>query len=710
MSELLLEIGTEEIPAGFIPKALAAMEGLLAKMLSDARLAPGKIKAMGNPRRLVLHVESLSGSQPDEVRTVTGPPKRAAFDASGNPTKAAEGFAKGQGVRVEDLKVIETDKGEYISATVEEKGLQATAVLSELLPRFILSIPFPKSMRWADREIRFARPIHWILAVFGGEVVHFELDGIKSGELTRGHRFLSPGVFRVKDFDAYIHQTRDNFTIVDPEVRHEMVRRQVEQAAASINAKALPDEGLLEEISFLVEYPVAVLGNFDREFLMLPKEVLVNSMREHQRYFALTDLHGALMPNFITISNTKAEDMDVVRAGNERVLRARLSDAGYFYEHDLKKPLSGRVDDLKKVVFQIKLGTTYEKVTRVVKLAEYAAGLLYKNEKITKDASRAAYLCKADLVTGMVYEFPNLQGIMGGEYARKTGENEEVSKAISEHYYPRFSGDSVPSTPAGTCVSIADKIDTIAGIFSIGKAPTGSEDPYGLRRSALGIIAMIYAGGFRISLKSLISQAVSLLSLTPRPPGEGQGVRVLKENKAAKTEAAPAAALHAAILDFFRQRVSGQLTVEGYAYDTTDSVLATHFDDILDVRERVMAISEFRKSGDFTAFIAAFKRVANIIPEGFRESLDEGLLSEPAEKDLYYHYKEIRDEVFSHIEGGRYGLALARIAGIRPFVDRFFEDVMVMDKDVRVKNNRLALMGLLAGMFLNIADIRKIVV
>ncbi len=710
MPELLLEIGTEEIPAGFIPKALAAMEELAVKMLSDARLSPGKIKAMGNPRRLILHVEDLAGRQPDEARTVTGPPKRAAFNDSGNPTKAAEGFAKSQGVRVEDLKVVETDKGEYISVTVEEKGAEAPEVLSELLPKFILSIPFPKSMRWADREIRFARPIHWILAIFGGEVVHFELDGIKSGELTRGHRFLSPGVFRVKDFDAYIHQTKDNFTIVDPDARREMVRRHVEEAAVSINARILPDEGLLEEISFLVEYPVAVLGNFDREFLVLPKEVLVNSMREHQRYFALTDAHGELMPNFITISNTRAEDMDVVRAGNERVLRARLSDARYFYEHDLKKPLSERVDDLKKVVFQIKLGTTYEKVTRVMKLAEYAADVLYKNEKITKDASRAAYLCKADLVTGMVYEFPNLQGTMGGEYAGKTGENEEVSKAIAEHYYPRFSGDSVPSTPTGTCVSIADKIDTICGIFSIGKAPTGSEDPYGLRRNALGIIAMIYAGGFRVSLKSLISQAVSLLSLTPRPSGEGHGVRALKEKKVARSEAAPAAALHAAILDFFRQRVSGQLTSDGYAYDTVDSVLATHFDDVVDARERVAAISEFRKSGDFPAFITAFKRVANIIPEGFAEQLDEGLLSEPAEEDLYYHYREIRDEVFGNIEAGRYGQALGRIAGIRPFVDRFFEDVMVMDKNRKTKNNRLALMGLLAGMFLNIADIRKIVV
>ncbi len=688
MPELILEIGTEEIPAGFIPKALAAMEELADKMLSDARLTHGKIKAMGNPRRLFLHVEDLPERQPDEVRVVTGPPKRAAFDAAGKPTKAAEGFAKGQGVGVEELKIIETDKGEYISVTVEEKGAQTAAVLSELLPRFILSIPFAKSMRWGDRDIKFARPIHWILALFGGEVVHFELDGVKSGELTRGHRFLSPGSFRVKDFVSYMHQTRDNYTIVDPDVRREMVRHQVEQAAASINAKALPDEGLLEEISFLVEYPVAVLGSFDREFLMLPKEVLVNSMREHQRYFALTDSKGVLMPNFITISNTKAEDMEVVRAGNERVLRARLSDAKYFYEHDLTRTLADRVDDLKKVTFQIKLGTTHEKVTRVVKLAEYIATELYKDDSVIKDASRAAYLCKADLVTGMVYEFPNLQGTMGGEYAARTGENEAVAKAITEHYMPRFSGDLVPSTPAGTAVSMADKIDTIAGIFSIGKAPTGSEDPYALRRSALGIIAMIYNGGFRLSLKPLISEAVSLLKV--------------------KDEAGTA--LQDTVLDFFRQRVSGQLTSEGYAYDTVDSVLATYFDDVIDARERVVAISDFRKSDGFPAFITAFKRVANIIPAGFQENLDEGLLAEPSEKDLYYHYREIKDEVFSNIESGRYAHVLDRIAGIRPFVDKFFDDVMVMDKDEAIKNNRLALLGLLAGMFLRLADIRKIVV
>ena len=657
-------------------------------MLSDARLTHGKIKAMGNPRRLFLHVEDLSERQPDEVRVVTGPPKRAAFDAEGKPTKAAEGFAKGQGVGVEELKIIETDKGEYISVTVEENGAQTAAVLSELLPKFILSIPFAKSMRWGDRDIKFARPIHWILALFGGEIVHFELDGVKSGELTRGHRFLSPGSFRVKDFVSYMHQTRDNLTIVDQDVRREMVRHQVEQAASSVNANVLPDEGLLEEISFLVEYPVAVLGSFDREFLMLPKEVLVNSMREHQRYFAMAGANGVLMPNFITISNTKAEDMEVVRAGNERVLRARLSDAKYFYKHDLARTLADRVDDLKKVVFQIKLGTTYEKVTRVVKLAEYIATELYKDDSVIKDASRAAYLCKADLVTGMVYEFPNLQGTMGGEYAAKTGENEAVAKAITEHYMPRFSGDFVPATAAGTAVSMADKIDTIAGIFSIGKAPTGSEDPYALRRSALGIIAMIYNGGFRLSLKPLISEAVSLLKVTDEAR----------------------AALQDAVLDFFRQRVSGQLTSEGYAYDTVDSVLATYFDDVIDARERVVAISDFRKSDGFPAFITAFKRVANIIPAGFEEKLDEGLLVEPAEKDLYYHYREIRDEIFSGIESGRYAQVLDRIAGIRPFVDKFFDEVMVMDKDEAIKNNRLALLGLLAGMFLRLADIRKIVV
>jgi glycyl-tRNA synthetase beta chain len=687
-NDLLLEIGTEEIPAGFIPGALSALEDMAGKALDDARLTHGAVRAMGNPRRLVLHVGDVAGQQPDSVRVVTGPSRKAAFDDAGNPTRAAAGFAKGQGVEVSSLTVQTTDKGEYVAATIEEKGQDAAVVLAALLARLILSLPFPKSMRWGDKEIRFVRPIHWILALLGSDVVHFEAGGIKSGNISRGHRFMSPGAFLVKDFSSYMHQTKDNYTIVDQDVRREMVRAQVEAAAVAMGAKVLPDEGLLSEVSCLVEYPVAVTGSFDKGFLELPREVLVNSMREHQRYFALVGADGRLMPNFITISNTRAEDMEVVRAGNERVLRARLSDAKFFFEEDMKRPLEDRVKDLKKVVFQEKLGTTYDKVQRVTHLAEYAALALYKDKETARLAKRAAHLCKADLVTGMVYEFPNLQGIMGAEYARRQGEKEEVARAIVEHYMPRFSGDDAPSTPAGTAVSVADKMDTIAGIFSAGKPPTGSEDPYALRRQALGIIAIIYKGGHRTSLKALIAKAIELLKVA-----DGEKEKLSDE-----------------VLEFFRSRVQNQLTTEGFLYDTVDAVLAREFDDIIDARDRVAALSEFRKAEGFAAFIIAFKRVANIIPEGFSGRLDPAALKETAEKELYGHYNDIKDEVHSLTGSGRYGEALQRIALVRPYVDKFFDGVMVMDKDTAVKDNRLALLSLLAGMFFGLADLKKIAV
>jgi glycyl-tRNA synthetase beta chain len=685
--ELLLEIGSEEIPAGFISGALGAMEELAAKALSSSRLEYAGLRAMGNPRRLVLHVSGISDMQPDSVREVLGPPKSAAYDKDGNLTKAATGFAKGQGVEVSSLSVKQTDKGDYICATIEEKGAPATEVLADLLPKFILSIPFPKSMRWGNRDIKFARPIHWILAILDGEVVPFEVDGVKSTNLTRGHRFMSPGVFRVKDFESYMHQAKDNYSIVDQDVRLEMVRSQVGRAAAELGATVLPDEGLLREVSFLVEYPLAVVGDFEKSFLSLPKEVLVNSMREHQRYFALEDSQGMLLPHFITISNTKAEDMDVVRSGNERVLRARLSDARFFFEEDMKKKLSERIDDLKKVLFQKELGTVYEKTQRIVKMSEYLSDTLFADPAVRDNAARAALLCKADLVTGMVYEFANLQGVMGCDYARRNGEREEVARAIAEHYMPRFSGDDVPSTQAGAVVSIADKMDTIAGIFSIGKLPTGSEDPYALRRQALGIIAIIYNGGFRTSLIGIISKAVEFLN----PAGD-------KEKLAAD------------ILEFFRQRVQNQLVSEGWEYDTVDAVLARGFDDIINAKDRVASLSEFRKAEGFEPFITAFRRVANIIPEGFSGRLDESILKVDAEKELYRHYLEIKDDVATHTENGRYLDALNRIAAIRPFVDKFFDDVMVMDKDDSVKNNRLSLMGLIAGMFFRIADLKKVAV
>lgn len=686
--ELLLEIGSEEIPAGFLPGALESLGELAGAALDGARLAHGGIKTFGNPRRMALIVEEVSERQPDAVREVVGPPKKAAYDADGNPTKAAAGFANSQGVDVGQLKIKATEKGEYICAVIDEPGRDAGEVLAEILPKLILSIPFPKSMRWMDLDIRYARPIHWLLALFGGDVVEFELDGVKSSNISRGHRFMSPGAFMVRDARSYLHQCEENFSILDPGKRRRMVEEQIKELSGSIGADVLPDEGLLVEVGNLVEYPVAVMGRFDKEFLNLPREVLVNAMREHQRYFALTDKDGYLMPNFITISNTRAEDMDVVRVGNERVLRARLSDARFFFEEDMARPFEDRAADLRKVVFQVQLGSVYDKVQRVVHLSEYIAGAIYADGDVAKHAKRAARLCKADLVTSMVYEFPNLQGTVGGDYAKRNGEHEEVAAAIAEHYMPRFSGDAVPRTKTGTVVSMADKMDTIAAIFSVGKPPTGSEDPYALRRQALGIISIIYNNGIRMSLMALIARAVELLKVGPDR----------------------SAALEADVLEFFRQRVSVQLTGEGFGYDSVDAVLAREFDDIIDSRNRVAALSGFRKAEGFGPFITAFKRVANIIPDGFEAELDPSRLTDPAEKELYGRFQEVRPVVREMIEDERYGEALDSIAAIRPAVDKFFDDVMVMDKDEAVRNNRLALMAELAGMFFRIADLKRIVV
>jgi glycyl-tRNA synthetase beta chain len=685
-TELLLEIGSEEIPAGFIPGALDSLGKLAESSLREARLAHGTITTLGNPRRLTLIIEDVSERQEDVIREVTGPPKKAAYDAEGRPTKAAEGFARSQGVDIGSLKVKATDKGEYLCAVIDEPGRAALEVMAEILPKLILSITFPKSMRWMDHEIRYARPIHWILALLGHEVIDFELDGVRSSNLSRGHRFMSPGAFMVQGAGSYLNQCADNYTILDPLERRRMVDKQISVLASSVGADVLPDEGLMVEVGNLVEYPVALMGRFDKEFLNLPREVLVNAMREHQRYFALTDKDGYLMPNFITVSNTKAEDMEVVRAGNERVLRARLSDARFFFEEDMAKTLDDRVPDLKKVVFQEKLGSVYDKVQRVVHLSEYVAETLYADHDVTKHAKRAAKLCKADLVTSMVYEFANLQGIVGGDYAHRNGEHEDVATAIREHYMPRFSGDRVPETKTGTAVSVSDKMDTIAAIFSIGKPPTGSEDPYALRRQALGVISIIYQGNIRMSLGALIARAVELL-------------KVKEDSKAS---------LEADILEFFRQRVNNQLSSEKFAYDIINAVLEREFDDIIDIKDRVVSLTEFRLTPEFAPFMTAFKRVANIIPDGFEGAVDEGLLTDGAEKELFAHYRSISGEVYSLIDGRRYMDALSTIATLRPYVDKFFDDVMVMDKDEKIRNNRLALLNLLAGMFFKIADLKEI--
>ncbi len=683
--EFLLEIGTEEIPSRFINPALQKMKELFAQLLASGRVSSnGEIKAYGTPRRLVLFAPELAERQEDVSKEITGPPKKVAFDSEGKPTKAALVFAEKNGIRVEDLSTRTTDKGEYIVARIDEKGGETIDWLKKVLPEFILSIPFPKTMRWMDKDIRFARPIHWLLALSAGSVVDFTLNGIKAGNLSRGHRFMSPGAFLVKDSRSYMLQLEPNYVVIDPEVRKQRIVKQIQELAESRGGSVLEDAGLVEEVANLVEYPVAVLGSFNKEFLRIPKEVLITAMREHQRYFSVIDKQGNLLPHFITISNTRAEDMDVVRAGNERVLAARLSDAAYFFDHDVKQPLAGRVEGLKKVTYQEKLGSIYDKTERVRKLSVYLAGLLAANDNI---AGRAAFLSKADLITGVVGEFPKLQGIMGKHYALLSGEDPRVADAILEHYLPRFAGDKLPASIEGVCVGIADRIDTIAGSFSVGLIPSGSEDPYGLRRQSVAILTMLFDRNKSLSLNGLVSEAVKGLGL--------------KKETARNVESAA--------LDFFRQRLAGMLVSDGIRSDVVDAALSAGFDEPLVAREKVKALDAWRTSQDYQPLVTALKRAGNILPKNFEGDIKKSFLKLDAERALYEAYMQIKDRVKEKTAKLDFRGALADIASLRKPVDAFFDTVMVMDKDADVKNNRLALLAGITGLFSGIADFSRLV-
>jgi len=684
MKELFLEIGTEEIPAGFIPKAMADMEALLTKELEHARIAFGDIRTLGTPRRLALVVKGLPAVQPDAEITAMGPARNVAFDAEGRPTRAAEGFARGQGVDVASLTLVTTEKGEYVAAVRKESGRPVPDLLAEILPRLIASIPFRKSMRWGDLDVRFARPIHWIVALFDGIVVPFTFGNIESGTISRGHRFMANHPFPVRDFTHYLEECERHFVIPDPERRQEIIRREIHRVAKVAGGHLLSDEGLLEEVSYLCEYPSAVHGTFSAEFLKVPREVLITSMRSHQRYFSIVDDAGKLLPGFITVNNTLTEDPSVVVKGNERVLRARLSDARFFFEEDQKVPLSTRVESLKNVVYQQKLGTSYEKMERFRALAEGLADLL--NPAVKEKTSRAAFLCKADLVSGMVGEFPEVQGIMGREYALIEGEDAEVATAIAEHYLPTQAGGQLPSSDIGAFVSMADKLDTICGCFGVGLIPTGSADPYALRRSALGIINIILDKGYRLSLEEQVDRALALLApkLT-RPADDVKGD----------------------LLEFFRGRFVN-LMADRYAADAVEAAVAAGCADLVDAAARIAALAEFKSHPDFEPLAVAFKRVGNIVKEGVDVAVDPTLFQDPAEGLLHDTVQEVAASVRGKIAAGAYLDALTEIATLRGPVDTFFDKVMVMAEDERVRTNRLALLTGIARMLGAIADFAKI--
>jgi glycyl-tRNA synthetase beta chain len=686
MKELLLEIGTEEIPAGFVPQALIDFESLVKKELETNRIDFNGVKTFGTPRRLVLLIESISERQKDVEVTKVGPSKQAAFDSEGNPTKAAIGFAKSQSVSVESLRVIQMERGEYICALRKETGRPTLELFSFILPKLILSIPFQKSMRWANVPIRFARPLHWILALFGGEVIPFEVGNVRSGDVTYGHRFMHPDPIRVKNFQSYLQKMREAFVIVDPVERKKMIGEGMVREGTKVSGKVLRDEELLNEVNFLVEYPVALCGNFDRSFLSLPREIIIHSMKEHQRYFPVEDEHGILLPHFVCISNTNPKDQKVVVKGNERVLKARLSDAAFFFQDDLKIPLENRLEQLKKVIFQAKLGTSYEKVMRFKELALFLGERV--DPKLREMIERVSLLCKGDLVTGMVGEFPKLQGIVGREYARLSGERPEVYEAIYEHYLPAFAGDRLPSHPVGDIVSIADKMDTIVGCFGVGLVPTGTADPFGVRRQALGIIRIILEKEYSVSLSELIEESG----------------RLLKE----KMER-PFSDVKEGVLDFFRVRYQNFLLDKEYPFDVIEAVVSTSFDELLDVQHRIDALKAAREWKDFESIVIGFKRAMNILKgTPYKMEMDPSFLSELAERNLYQAFIDAKEKVNRHLYKRDYQSALREMTRMKGPIDEFFDQVMVMVEDETIRNNRLGLLEGIGKLFLRIADFSKL--
>ena len=683
--ELLLEIGTEEIPAGFISKALGDIAISIRRELKANRIVHGEVMTLGTPRRLVLLVQEVADKQEDVESEKLGPPLHTAFDAKGKPTKAAVGFARGQGVGVEDLKVVERGKGEYLCAVKKEEGKSSSSLLAEILPRLIGSIPFPKSMRWSTINVRFARPIHWIVAVFDGVIIPFSFGGIESGNRSYGHRFMSPHAFEVRDFQTYERQIRSAFVIVDPQERRKMIEEGIAKVAKEVSGKVLSNQDLLEEVTYLVEYPTAVVGAFDGEFLALPREVVINAMEEHQRYFPIVDERGDLMPYFVCVCNTRTPNMETVKRGNERVLRARLSDAQFFFEGDTKEPLDRKVEALKGVIFQAQLGTSYEKVLRFKELALYLAGKFQPD--LREKVARAATLCKADLVTGMVGEFPNLQGVVGREYALISGEDEEVADAILEHYFPAFAGDRLPSGPIGDFISIADKADTIVGCFGIGLIPTGAGDPFALRRQALGIIRILVGKGYSLSLGEII----------------GKSLEMLEEKLTISSDET-----RNAVTDFLRSRFQNLLISEGYPFDVVEAAMSAHFDDPLECQGRIEAITRLKTEEELLALATSFKRVTHIAKGTSPAEVNASLLQDPSEKALFERYLQVKGEVEKSIGEKAYERALMEMMKLKGPIDDLFDSVLIMDEIREKRENRLALLGNITALFFRIADFSKL--
>lgn len=682
---LLLEIGVEELPSRFGQTTLDQIENNLSKLLKEERINFDNIEKYATPRRLTFVIKNLADKATDLEEEVKGPAKKIAVDADGNFTKPALGFMKSKGLDPENVYFKQLGNAEYLFGTIKQEGKHTSEVLKNIVPEAIKNVTFPKAMRWGGKNMRFARPIRWMVALLNNEVLDIDLEGIKSSNITRGHRFLGEKEFEVNSVEEYFEKLDKNFVVLDQHKRKEMIREQAIEVAKSLGGEVELDEDLLEEITFLVEYPTAFYGEFDEEYVKLPKEVVTTPMKEHQRYFPVLK-DGKLLPNFIAVRNGDSNRIDLVKAGNEKVLRARLADALFFYHEDTKKPLESFVDKLQTVVFQAKLGTVYDKTLRIEKLSQVILNELNMTES-KENTLRAAKLCKADLVTNMVFEFTELQGIMGRDYAQVSGENEEVCQGIFEHYLPRFAGDILPETNTGIALSIADKLDSIAGFFAIGIKPSGSQDPYALRRQALGILSILLDRKLSVNLNNLINAALDNYS----------NLEFNKEEVASQ------------IVEFFVERVKNLFKDLGIRYDVIDAVLNNNLDDISDIHTRALELNRWLQKDELVEMLTAFNRVSTLAEKATTDIVKEDLLKEDAEIKLYNGFKEIKSNVESLLLDKKYNEALDAFATLRPLVDNLFDNVMVMDKDEAIKENRLALLKQIYSTMLTICDLSKIV-
>ena len=684
--DFLVEIGTEELPPKSLKHLMTAFALGLESQLREANLEHSAIKPYATPRRLAVLVSSLAQQQPEQFSEKLGPAVAAAYDANGKPTKAAEGFARSCGVSIEELEQAESDKGPRLAFRKRAAGKASVELLPAMVEQALATLPIDKRMRWGASRAEFVRPVHWVMMIYGDTVVEGNILGITAGQYSRGHRFHHPDAVLIGRASAYAEILHQHRVIADFAERRELIRNRIETTASDLNAQAIIDEDLLDEVTALNEWPVVLAGNFDSDFLKVPAPALISSMKEHQKYFHLVDTNGALLPAFITVANIDSYQPEKIIAGNERVIRPRLADAAFFYKTDLKVTLQERREQLRNIVFQKKLGSVFDKTERVAKLAAYLAHYL---EADTKLCEQAAQLSKSDLVSEMVLEFPDLQGTMGEHYARAEQLEASVCQALLEQYQPRFSGDALPTSKTGITLALADRLDTLVGIFAIGQIPSGSSDPFALRRASLAILRILVENKLDLDLADVIDQAAS-----------GYSVVAISEE------------IRKQVFTYINERFYAWFEDQGVAVSAVQAVMAKNLTNPVDIVERIEAVASFMTRAEAPTLAAANKRVANLLSkqEGSNTAhvVDSTLFNAPEETQLHEQINTLSSRFHGLVKDRNYGEALALLAGLKEPVDAFFDNVMVMVEDGAVRDNRLALLAQLRGLFLEVADVSLI--